>query len=68
MDIKNENLAEIQDMIDMLKNTTSIIKLLQASTEDADATSIEDVSNALFMVWDRQIEYISAIEKLINIV
>lgn len=64
MIIKNENIAEMKDIVDMLKRTTSIIGMLQGHTEiGADGSELEDISNSLFIVMDRQLEYINALEK-----
>lgn len=64
MIIKNENIAEMKDIVDMLKRTTSIIGMLQGHTQiGADGSELEDLSNSLFIVWDRQLEYINALEK-----
>ena len=64
MIIKNENIAEMKDIVDMLKRTTSIIGMLQGHTEiGADGSELEDISNSLFIVRDRQLEYINALEK-----
>ena len=66
MNIDNELTAEMKDIIEKIKNTISIISVIQGNIElDPDGVCLEDIARSLYIVWDKQNEYVNLLENIL---